>query len=501
MKSRLVILCFFLSLFQYSNAQIWFETFPLTSDQDERSICTGLIERDESSVILYCFDGDNTNRSSFIECDALSGAVNWSLETDVIRSNVDLNSPILVGDTLRMYRSIRNGTVDIYKTEIDLNTRAFIGQPTQRILGYNEINGSMTGLNIFYSGKLDGQPRDWLVVKNCKLEGQEDERGPKLLEFNTDTLQSFVSYPGPGVFGPFSEDTTILANSDVHLYRDFDSINEELLMERYFLSENGSEIDSILFNRYDVDGNLVLSRKSTQDTLEWLNQFESFENGYVKLLRKHVGQGGLELVLFNRDFEILEVWEGSDDIFYAGRVEVLHQYNLIALFHFGINNSNAVQHYSISLFDLELNFLGRKEYEDLFLTETRGALETSNGNFYCYGDKSNYFEGGPIGPTSHGFVLMENISNIWPDFSIGIDDSIQSAETFLVSPNPNTGKFNVAFNYSELPNNVQILNINGEIIFQDKTSSPSISIDLSHVPTGVYFVRTGNLQTKKNISN
>lgn len=84
-----------------------------------------------------------------------------------------------------------------------------------------------------------------------------------------------------------------------------------------------------------------------------------------------------------------------------------------------------------------------------------------------------------------------------------LKDNISENETFTVFPNPSNGTFHIKTDELKITEyQIIISNILGETIFEMTTTEKKLSIQLDHVPSGIYNLSIKNnnyLYTKKII--
>lgn len=124
-------------------------------------------------------------------------------------------------------------------------------------------------------------------------------------------------------------------------------------------------------------------------------------------------------------------------------------------------------------------------------------------------------------PGSHGYVqfklkrkaglpagtVISNKANIYFDYNPAIITNIVSAtltlpvgsneistdNSFLVSPNPSAGRFNIFFGKEIVKGNIEMLNMFGELIFTENISNTSEKqITLKNISAGIYFIRVAD---------
>ena len=109
--------------------------------------------------------------------------------------------------------------------------------------------------------------------------------------------------------------------------------------------------------------------------------------------------------------------------------------------------------------------------------------------------------------TQNGCVAIDEINVSYISCTVGIDDLRK--EGIYMYPNPTKGQFNIKFNTQEKDMRVDIINLQGQIIFSEELidcnqSNCVKSIDLSTYMKGIYIVRFSNnnfIKTAKLLIN
>jgi hypothetical protein len=70
---------------------------------------------------------------------------------------------------------------------------------------------------------------------------------------------------------------------------------------------------------------------------------------------------------------------------------------------------------------------------------------------------------------------------------VGINESQESR--LLVYPNPATDKITIKIAEGQAPSQLSMMNLNGEEVLTCSLIKPKTQIDISNLPSGVYFVR------------
>jgi len=110
------------------------------------------------------------------------------------------------------------------------------------------------------------------------------------------------------------------------------------------------------------------------------------------------------------------------------------------------------------------------------------VVNAANGDVHVTGKSANN--------TNDDFLTIK-----YSYAAVGVED-INSANTFSIYPNPNSGFFYIDMsNKSQQDVVVEILNPIGQVVFSDKYSSTDrIELNLTMLPSGVYFARFLNDQ-------
>ena len=75
---------------------------------------------------------------------------------------------------------------------------------------------------------------------------------------------------------------------------------------------------------------------------------------------------------------------------------------------------------------------------------------------------------------------------------------------FNISPNPNNGSFEIYMTNITATTEIEILDLNGKIIYNSTISNKNQNINIENISRGVYIVKAnqnGNIKTKKLIIN
>jgi hypothetical protein len=119
-----------------------------------------------------------------------------------------------------------------------------------------------------------------------------------------------------------------------------------------------------------------------------------------------------------------------------------------------------------------------------------GTTSTSGTFFHSFPAMGSYTVrliaiNGSCSDTCYGVVNLTNV---------GITEAMEK-EPFMVTPNPSSGlmqiKADAGFQYD-----LCIINLNGQVIMEKHSISGASQIDISHFPSGVYFLRVHQKQEK-----
>lgn len=86
-----------------------------------------------------------------------------------------------------------------------------------------------------------------------------------------------------------------------------------------------------------------------------------------------------------------------------------------------------------------------------------------------------------------------NIITMHVSTSVG---EVATANGVKVYPNPNQGKFLLEFNDMLKAERLTITNVMGQVVYSHTVQDKTIEIDLQQQPSGIYYLRAGNISTK-----
>ena len=91
---------------------------------------------------------------------------------------------------------------------------------------------------------------------------------------------------------------------------------------------------------------------------------------------------------------------------------------------------------------------------------------------------------------------------VYVDACLGIENQI--LEDFEIYPNPNNGSFEIKMSNISDKVEIEILDINGKIIYKNTSSNKNQTINIENISSGVYILKAnqnGYFKTKKLIIN
>src|SRR5208283_5878007 len=89
-----------------------------------------------------------------------------------------------------------------------------------------------------------------------------------------------------------------------------------------------------------------------------------------------------------------------------------------------------------------------------------------------------------------GIILKTNDGGV-----ISSVDNISAKPAFKVYPNPATDKMTIEIAEDQAPRRLSMMNLNGEEVLTRSLIKPKTQIDISNLPSDVYFVRVTNDKT------
>tara|TARA_B110000444_G_C18385103_1_gene386661 strand:- start:268 stop:558 length:291 start_codon:yes stop_codon:yes gene_type:complete len=89
---------------------------------------------------------------------------------------------------------------------------------------------------------------------------------------------------------------------------------------------------------------------------------------------------------------------------------------------------------------------------------------------------------------------------VYVDACLGVKNEI--FEDFKIYPNPNNGSFEIQMTNLSAKTEIEILDLNGKIIYKNTYSNKNQNINIENISRGVYIVKAnqnGYVRTKKLI--
>lgn len=124
-------------------------------------------------------------------------------------------------------------------------------------------------------------------------------------------------------------------------------------------------------------------------------------------------------------------------------------------------------------------------------------------SLYATGNNCEYILGEPISSTiganatlTQGF--LQGIIEVVPS---GIESTIINNSNWGLYPNPIKTQLNIAYKGNDDITNVtfDIFNTAGKLIYHIKINQPLQTLDLSHIPSGLYFVRISSCDNNNTL--
>ena len=176
-----------------------------------------------------------------------------------------------------------------------------------------------------------------------------------------------------------------------------------------------------------------------------------------------------------------------------------------------INGGNTWDTMPISVID-SANFV--RDFD--FVDELNGYLLSGKGEIFATTDGGQTWEleyaveWGAYGPNvqlnalsfvdNTGFVVGSNglIKKRKKSKATSVE-IVGNSDELRVYPNPSKGILNVSLDEDQL-NSIKILNLQGQVVLKQSVNEDVFTLDLSHMPKGIYLLETTNLLSAKTIN-
>jgi hypothetical protein len=161
--------------------------------------------------------------------------------------------------------------------------------------------------------------------------------------------------------------------------------------------------------------------------------------------------------------------------------------------------STGIAHYTCLSFSSS-DSLPYIAYED-FNNDRKATVMEFNGTNWVYVGPADFSAGATynedLAISSKGepyVVYSDNLGMLtvmrYDSVSVGINELQQSK--FSIYPNPATNKITIEIAEGQAPSQLSIINLNGEEVLTRSLIKPKTQIDITNLPSGVYFVRLTN---------
>ena len=123
-------------------------------------------------------------------------------------------------------------------------------------------------------------------------------------------------------------------------------------------------------------------------------------------------------------------------------------------------------------------------------------LKTINGGTNWNSDSSGtgaalysiYFTSTDTGyVVGNGGIILKTTNG--GGFPVGLPDLLSKSNALNIYPNPATDKITIESSPTPTPSQLSIMNLNGQVLITRQITEPKTHVDISMLPSGIYFVR------------
>jgi hypothetical protein len=159
-----------------------------------------------------------------------------------------------------------------------------------------------------------------------------------------------------------------------------------------------------------------------------------------------------------------------------------------------INTSNA------DMWLIKIDTLGNLLWQQCFGGHMQESLrdmdELTGGNLLLLGGTTTSDNSGDVQCNHHG----PNTSDVWflsvtDTTYVGVDNQKKKNNNVTIYPNPATNNITIELSGAVKESTVSIFNIEGQQLITRQITKPKTQVDISTLPSGVYFVRLTNNKT------
>ena len=112
------------------------------------------------------------------------------------------------------------------------------------------------------------------------------------------------------------------------------------------------------------------------------------------------------------------------------------------------------------------------------------VIETSDGGLLINGSTNEGFSGGQ----NLWLVKLDSMGCLEPDCWVGVEQADANTIGVAVYPNPATDWLYLKYDNTRSIT-LEIFNLSGQRVLQHQHMAPKESIEISHLPTGLYLLR------------
>jgi len=261
---------------------------------------------------------------------------------------------------------------------------------------------------------------------------------------------------------------------------------------------------------YDADKNLTISISQNWDGSVWVNDLQwlctyDANNNLTSELNQYWGNGNVWVNKYQYTYtydtnnnlinELYQCWNGSE---WVNSVQRIYTYDA--------NNNRTSELVQDWYSNIWMNSSHYIYIYDANSDLTRELWQSWNGRVWVNYGQRNYTYDANNFEKSDSYKVWNSAGNMvtrgdstynYFHTVLGINNLLSKSNTLKIYPNPSSDNITIETSVTPAKSQLSIMNLNGQQLITRQITEPKTIIDISTLPSGVYFLRLTNDRTVK----